>query len=36
MNASELATWYLSVFPEAKLVNQNPVVTTIKIFGQDL
>jgi predicted 3-demethylubiquinone-9 3-methyltransferase (glyoxalase superfamily) len=35
-NAAELAAYYLSIFPESKLCDQNAIVTTIEIFGQTL
>jgi hypothetical protein len=35
-NASELADFYCSVFPESKIIDQNPITTTVEIFGRTL
>jgi predicted 3-demethylubiquinone-9 3-methyltransferase (glyoxalase superfamily) len=35
-NAAELAEFYLSIFPDSKQTEQNPIVTTIEIRGQTL
>jgi predicted 3-demethylubiquinone-9 3-methyltransferase (glyoxalase superfamily) len=35
-NAKELVDYYLSVFPDAKITKQNPIVTSFEIFGQSL
>lgn len=35
-NAAELAEYYLSIFTESKLCDQNPIVTTIEIYGQTM
>jgi predicted 3-demethylubiquinone-9 3-methyltransferase (glyoxalase superfamily) len=30
----EAAAYYVSVFPEAKIIDSNPLVTTFELFGQ--
>jgi predicted 3-demethylubiquinone-9 3-methyltransferase (glyoxalase superfamily) len=35
-NAAELADFYLSIFPDSKQTEQNPIVTTIEIRGQTM
>ena len=35
-NAKEMADFYLSVFPEAKVLKETPMVVAIEIFGQKL
>lgn len=33
-NANQLTQTYLSIFPESKICESNPIVTTIEVFGQ--
>ena len=35
-HASDLATYYCTIFPDARITKTNPVVTTFEVFGQTL
>jgi predicted 3-demethylubiquinone-9 3-methyltransferase (glyoxalase superfamily) len=35
-NAAEVADFYLNIFPDSKLCDQNPIVSTIEIFGSTM
>lgn len=35
-NAKEMAEYYLAIFPEAKILGENPAVVTVEIFGEKI